>query len=92
MRRSRTSVYLWFLTLAGFRRRTPGPPPFSSMNSTPGQTSAEGPSGYMPYLSRFLGRLGAFAAGCLRGNVGFDALVGATECAATDRDVKQHAT
>ena len=34
MRRSRTSVYLWFLTLGAFRRRTPGPPPFSSMNST----------------------------------------------------------
>ena len=24
----------------GFRRRTPGPPPFSSMNSTPGNSSA----------------------------------------------------
>jgi hypothetical protein len=31
--RSRTSVYLWSLTLGGFRRRTPDPPPFSSMNS-----------------------------------------------------------
>ena len=31
----RASAYLWFLTLGGFRRRTPGPPPFSSMNSTP---------------------------------------------------------
>ncbi len=40
MRRSRTSVYLWFLTLAGFRRRTPGPPPFSSMNSTPANSIA----------------------------------------------------
>ena len=40
MRRSRTSVYLWFLTLGGFRRRTPGPPPFSSMNSTPAASSA----------------------------------------------------
>ncbi len=27
--------YLSFLTLGDFRRRTPGPPPFSSMNSTP---------------------------------------------------------
>jgi len=40
VRRSRTSVYLWFLTLGGFRRRTPGPPPFSSMNSTPAASSA----------------------------------------------------
>jgi len=38
-----TSAYLWFLTVdgfrSGFRRRTPGPPPFSSMNSTPARLS-----------------------------------------------------
>jgi len=32
--------YWWFLTLGGLRRRTPGPPPFSSMNSTPADSSA----------------------------------------------------
>jgi predicted phage-related endonuclease len=31
----RTSDYLWLLILGDFRRRTPGPPPFSSMKSTP---------------------------------------------------------
>jgi hypothetical protein len=29
----------WRPTLGGFRRRTPGPPPFSSMNSTPGRST-----------------------------------------------------
>jgi hypothetical protein len=32
---TRTGAYLCFLALGGFRRRTPGPPPFSSINSTP---------------------------------------------------------
>jgi hypothetical protein len=36
---TRTSTYLRFLTVRGFRRRTPGPPPFSSMNSTPARLS-----------------------------------------------------
>jgi len=40
VRQSRTSAYLWFLTLSDFRRRTPGPPPFSSMNSTPAVSMA----------------------------------------------------
>lgn len=33
------NAYLWFLTVSGFRRRTPGPPPFSSMNWTPARLS-----------------------------------------------------
>jgi hypothetical protein len=32
--------YLSVLPLGGFRSRTPGPPPFSSMNSTPAASSA----------------------------------------------------
>jgi hypothetical protein len=32
--------YLWNFPFKGFRRRTPGPPPFSSMNSTPADSKA----------------------------------------------------
>jgi len=35
-----TSAYLRLLTESGFRRRTPGPPPSWSMNSTPADSSA----------------------------------------------------
>ena len=38
---ARTSAYLWVLTLSGLRRRTPGPPPFSSMNSMPAVSKAK---------------------------------------------------
>ena len=34
------SIYLRLLPLVALRNRTPGPPPFSSMNSTPASTSA----------------------------------------------------
>jgi hypothetical protein len=33
------SAYLWFLAVRDLRRRTPGPPPFSLMNSTPARLS-----------------------------------------------------
>ena len=38
---TRTSAYLWVLILSGLRRRTPGPPPFSSINSTPAVSKAK---------------------------------------------------
>ena len=61
-------TYLCFLPVSSLRRRTPGPPPFSSMNSTPGQIGAEGPSGHMPHLSLFLGRLGGSDARIIMGD------------------------
>jgi hypothetical protein len=38
---ARGSPYLRFLTVSGFRRRTPGPPPFWSMNSMPAVSKAK---------------------------------------------------
>ncbi len=73
--------YLWLLILADFQRRTPGPPPFSSMNSTPGPAPKDPPGTCRTYhffpVALAPLRRAAFAV-----TVGFEVLAGSRECAA----------